>query len=90
VWVIADEFLIDFAGWMPGMPPVVANGLVPAAFLFGPLAGLFYWFKKRGAASNSEAIQALFILLAVGFAVLTVVGVWFRGEGMALAWPWNQ
>ncbi|UCH83270.1 MAG: cytochrome b N-terminal domain-containing protein [Candidatus Latescibacterota bacterium] len=85
-WVIADEFVIDLAAWMP---PVIANGLVPAVVLFGVLAGFYRWAKKRGGSSNNEAIQTLFILLAMGFAVLTVVGVWFRGEGMALVWPWN-
>ena len=28
------------------------------------------------------------MLVAVAFAVLTLIGVWFRGEGMALVWPW--
>ena len=31
----------------------------------------------------------LFVLLLVAFALLTVTGVWFRGSGMALVWPWN-
>jgi hypothetical protein len=29
------------------------------------------------------------VLLAAAFAVLTLIGVWFRGEGMALVWPWQ-
>jgi hypothetical protein len=29
------------------------------------------------------------VLLAVAFAVLTLIGVWFRGEGMTLSWPWR-
>jgi len=29
------------------------------------------------------------VLLAVAFAVLTLIGVSFRGEGMALVWPWQ-
>ena len=32
---------------------------------------------------------ALFVFLAVAFAVLTATGIWFRGTGMRLVWPWN-
>ncbi len=45
--------------------------------------------RSRFGATRLEAAQALFVLLAVGFAVLTVVGIWFRGPGMRLVWPWN-
>ena len=27
--------------------------------------------------------------LVIALAVLTVIGIWFRGEGMALVWPWE-
>jgi uncharacterized integral membrane protein len=45
--------------------------------------------RSRFGATRLEAAQALFVLLAVGFAVLTVTGIWFRGPGMKLVWPWN-
>jgi hypothetical protein len=32
-------------------------------------------------------VQTVFIALLVSFAILTAVGVGFRGKGMALAWP---
>ena len=89
IWVVVDEFLVDFGAWIPGVPPVVANGVVPVVILFGFLGGFYLWFKKQGNESNNEMIQAMVILLATGFAVLTIVGVWFRGAGMALVWPWN-
>jgi hypothetical protein len=34
-------------------------------------------------------VQALFILFCVALVVLTITGVWFRGPGMALVWPWG-
>jgi len=27
--------------------------------------------------------------VVVAFLILTLVGVWFRGAGMALVWPWT-
>ena len=51
------------------------------------LLGFYALLKRRWGASNNEAIQTLFLLLIVAFAVLTMVGVWFRGSGMALVCP---
>jgi quinol-cytochrome oxidoreductase complex cytochrome b subunit len=87
IGIIADEFIIDFAAWMPDVSPVVSNGILPAAFV---LIGIivFYWLvKEKFAATNNESIQSVFVLLVVAFIVLTIAGIWFRGKGMALMWP---
>jgi quinol-cytochrome oxidoreductase complex cytochrome b subunit len=87
IGIIADEFVIDFAAWIPGLSPVVSNGILPAAFV---LAGIivFYWLvKKKYTATNNESIQSVFVLLVVAFIILTITGIWFRGKGMALMWP---
>ena len=44
---------------------------------------------KRFGASKGEVVQAIFVLFLVALVVLTVTGVWFRGPGMALVWPWG-
>ena len=85
--IIADEFIIDFAAWIPDVSPLVSNGILPAAFV---LAGIvvFYWLvKKKYAATNNESIQAVFVLFVVAFIILTITGIWFRGKEMALMWP---
>jgi quinol-cytochrome oxidoreductase complex cytochrome b subunit len=87
VWIVLDEFTIDLAAWLPGVPPLVANGLLPVALLLAVIAGFYHFLKRGFSASNNETIQALFILLMVSFLVLTVTGIWFRGAGMALTWP---
>jgi hypothetical protein len=40
-------------------------------------------------ATRLEATQALFVFLGTAFVVLTLVGIWFRGAGMRLVWPWT-
>ena len=87
--VVVDDRWIDFGAWMPGLSPAIANGLIPAGILLLVLVTLYYVMKKKLPATNNEAVQTLFVLLATAFAVLTVVGVWFRGSGMGLVWPWN-
>jgi len=89
IGIIADEFVIDFPAWIPGLSSVVSNGILPAAFV---LAGIivFYWLvKKKYTATNNESIQSVFVLLVVAFIILTITGIWFRGKGMMLIWPWE-
>ena len=89
IGIIADEFIIDFAAWMPDLSPVVRNGILPTVFVLAAII-VFYWLvKKKFAATNNESIQSVFVLLVVAFILLTITGIWFRGLGMALMWPWE-
>jgi hypothetical protein len=62
---------------------------VPLAIVLLLLLAFYEQMKKGFAATNCETIQATFILLLAAFIVLTVIGIWFRGPGMALMWPWE-
>jgi quinol-cytochrome oxidoreductase complex cytochrome b subunit len=88
--IVVDEFWIDLGTWLSVVPAAISIGLLPAGFLLVSLAGVYAYARKRHAAANNEAVQTLFVLLAVALVILTVTGVWFRGEGMALVWPWNM
>jgi flagellar basal body-associated protein FliL len=87
IGIVADEFAIDFAAWFPGLSSVVSNGILPAAFVLAGIIVFFWLLKKKYRATNNESIQAVFVLLTAAFIILTIVGVWFRGKGMALIWP---
>jgi hypothetical protein len=66
----------------------VSTGLLPTGVLALLVLGFFGLSRWRFRASRVEAIQAVFTLLTVGFVVLTVTGVFFRGTAMRLTWPW--
>ena len=87
--ILADEYIIDFAAWLPSFPPVISNGVIPAALALACIIGFYWLMKKIYTATNNEAYQAVFVLLLVAFIILTVTCVWFRGNGMALMWPWE-
>jgi quinol-cytochrome oxidoreductase complex cytochrome b subunit len=89
LWILLDEFAIGPGGWFPGTAPVISNGLLPCTALVAAIVGFYSLLKKHFKASKNETVQAMFVLLVVGFTVLTVTGVWFRGAGMALVWPWQ-
>ena len=63
---------------------------MPVAIGLGLLAGLLAWLKRGTGATRNELVQAAFSALVTAFLVLTATGIWFRGEGMALVWPWNR
>jgi quinol-cytochrome oxidoreductase complex cytochrome b subunit len=87
--VILDEVAIDFPALLPTLPTLVSNGLLPLMILL--LGFVLYGATMKAVfrANRDETRQALFVLLVVGFVILTVIGVAFRGEGMALMWPWE-
>jgi len=89
LWILADETFVDLAAWMPGVPPVLRNGLLPAVVCAAVVVA-FQLAARRRAGANNEAVQASFVLLATVFLILTIAGFWFRGPGMALVWPWAR
>ena len=88
LWVLLDEHVIGPDGWLPITPVVISNGLLPFMLLLAVITGFYVLTRRVFTATRNEAVQSLFVLLFVAFAALTATGVWFRGAGMALVWPW--
>jgi len=88
--ILADEYLIEVAARLPAIPTWITNGLVPLAVLSAVIVAFYVFMQRKYAAGNTEAVQMVFVLLLVAFLVLTVTGIWFRGTGMKLLWPWNM
>jgi quinol-cytochrome oxidoreductase complex cytochrome b subunit len=88
--VLSDEYLIEIAARLPAIPTWITNGLAPFILLLAAIAVFYVFMQRKYAASNTEAVQMVFVLLLVAFVVLTITGIWFRGTGMKLVWPWNM
>lgn len=73
---------------LPGVAGWLAGGLLPVGVIAAGALGLARFVRQRHGASRNEATQAVVVLFAVAFTVLTLIGVFFRGQGMALCWPW--
>ncbi|MCW8985535.1 MAG: cytochrome b N-terminal domain-containing protein [Thermoanaerobaculales bacterium] len=86
VLILLDELVLQPGA---GLPSLVGRGLVPLVVLGAVVFGFRAVLIKRFGASKGEVVQAVFVLFLAAFVVLTVTGVWFRGPGMALAWPWG-
>ncbi|MGD8981171.1 MAG: cytochrome b N-terminal domain-containing protein [Desulfobacterales bacterium] len=87
IGILTDEYFMDLATGLNGIPSFIGNGLIPFAFIFCACAGFYIFIKHRYSATNNEAVQALFVLILSVFLILTITGIWFRGPGMALTWP---
>lgn len=88
-WMVADEFLLHWTEWLPTWPSLITGGLVPLALALLGLIGLDEVFQRLYHTTQEERILVLFNFLLVGLVVLTAIGIFFRGPGMALMWPWE-
>jgi quinol-cytochrome oxidoreductase complex cytochrome b subunit len=87
-WVLLDEYLLDWTTWLPTWPTLISNGLIPLAILLLPLILLDEWMVKSFKAITEERVIFLVTFIFVAFIVLTIIGIFFRGPGMSLFWPW--
>ena len=91
--VVADEYWIDLNRLAPtSWPDFIGSGFVPLAFtmlgilaVYGLMRLLITADGKR--ASHGEALVGLFSFLCAGLLMLTLIGIFFRGENMSLIMP---
>lgn len=89
-WVLLDEFVLNWTAWLPGWEPLISNGLVPLALIALGIFLLDGWITRHLTANTEERILFFAVFFFVAFIVLTVTGIFFRGPGMALYWPWDM
>ncbi|MBZ0294589.1 MAG: cytochrome b N-terminal domain-containing protein [Anaerolineae bacterium] len=87
--VLLDEYFLDLPSMMPSLPTLISNGWIPLAAVLLSLILFYSLIKRLFHATHDEARLSMFTLLVTAFVVLTVIGIAFRGEGMALMWPWE-
>ena len=75
---------------LPAVASWISGGLLPLGVIAAGAFGFTRLVRRRSSATRNETTQAVVVLFAVTFVVLTLVGVFFRGKGMALAWPWAR
>jgi quinol-cytochrome oxidoreductase complex cytochrome b subunit len=90
IWVVLDEFVLNWAAWLPNWDALISNGLIPFAVILLPLILLDEWMHKTFHADTEERVLFIATFLFTAFIVLTIIGIFFRGPGMSLYWPWNM
>ena len=88
IWIIADEFFLDWTTWLQGWPTLVSDGLIPFAIVLLGLVGLDDGLQRLFSADKEERTLFMFIFLLMALFILTLTGIFFRGAGMVMVWPW--
>jgi quinol-cytochrome oxidoreductase complex cytochrome b subunit len=89
-WVLLNDKLLKWTELLSGWPPILSNGLIPFVWLGGLIMSFDIWNKRFLKVNSEERILAIFTLILTGFVILTLIGIFFRGPGMSLYWPWDM
>ena len=89
IWILFDAYVLPSSSLLSEVPSIISRGLIPFAAAAAVIAGFYQVLKHRFSATMPETLQTIFVLLVVAFVVMTAIGVWFRGHGMQLVWPWQ-
>ena len=90
LWVLLDEFVLNWGAWLPTWNTLLSNGLIPLAVILVPLILLDEFAVKSFRADTEERVLFIATFLFTAFIILTIVGIFFRGPGMALYFPWDM
>ena len=85
--VVLDEFWTGPAEWFSAYPVEIASGWVPLLVTLLGLVVFYSFLRLAMKANHSEALLGLFSLIFMGFLMLTIIGIYFRGQNMALVIP---
>ncbi len=89
LFILISELLPDPETLLPGVPSLILTGFVPFIIVSGTIYLFMKYIGKKYSIDRAEFVQTLIILLVVSYAVLSLTGILFRGEGMKLMWPWQ-
>ncbi len=87
--ILLSEFVIDVERMLPGIPLIISSGLIPFTAVFVLFALLLYVVRKKMAPGNNEMILFIMSFLMAAYFIFSLTGIFFRGTGMQLMWPWN-
>ncbi|MFM8367850.1 MAG: hypothetical protein ACKOBD_03730 [Chloroflexota bacterium] len=85
-----DEYILNWTLWLPTWDTLLSNGLIPLAVIALPLILLDDRIHKIFQADTEERVLFIATFLFTAFMVLTIIGIYFRGPGMNLYFPWNM
>jgi quinol-cytochrome oxidoreductase complex cytochrome b subunit len=84
--VILDEAVVPISVAGPGW---FLRGVIPTLLFTGIGAIVAVVARRWFRLGRNESVQTVVVFLAVTVATLTVIGVFCRGQGMALTMPWG-
>ena len=87
--VITEQLIIDANDSLTNTPVWIGNGVLLFLILVLLFGSLIFTAFKRFNLSALEGIQVIIASLSVVYIVFSITGIFFRGQGMQLMWPWQ-
>jgi len=84
-----SELLPDPEMLLPAVPSLITTGVIPFLILALTMWLFIKIIRERFTLNRSEIIQSVIVLMITSYTILTLAGIFFRGEGMNLMWPWQ-
>ncbi len=85
--VVVDERWLRVLGNTEPENTWLTRGVVPLGATFLLLTALYQFVHRRGKYSIAESVMAVVVVNIACICGLTTVGIWLRGPGMKLIWP---
>lgn len=88
-FILMSDLLPDPEKIIPSISPLITIGFIPFTLVTGTFFLFMRFLVRKFSINRSEYIQSLIILLIISYTVLSITGIFFRGVGMSLMWPWQ-
>ena len=89
LFILVSNLLPDPGKVLPQVPAIITTGLVPFMIVTVTIYLFMNYLRKKFSLNRSEYIQSIIIILVISYTVLSLTGIFFRGAGMKLMWPWH-
>ena len=87
VLVLLDDYVLHFQQHDTDIPSWISEGIFPLIFLAGLTWVFVIFIQRKFSKKRIDIVLSLFILFSTAYILLTLIGTFFRGEGMQLIWP---
>ncbi|SHO51273.1 cytochrome b N-terminal domain-containing protein [Desulfopila aestuarii] len=86
---VCIDSMLSLNSTMPDHP-WLTRGVLPLLVYGALLTGWYAFFRRYTGCSRAEGTMAVMVFLTGTIVSLTIIGCWFRGEGMALVVPFLE
>ncbi len=87
ITVIMDEKVLHGSGLLQNVDLWLNRGVYPLGIILLLITILYFALNRFLSYSKAEAVMAIFVINIALITTLTVIGIWFRGGGMVLVYP---
>lgn len=86
--LLTSALIIIFEYWFKfnklNIPLFISSGIIPLLFYLVPALGFLFYLKAILKADKVEIIIAIMTIIFTSYIIMSIVGIWFRGESMNL------